>query len=87
MTNAAAALHSQITVPATSSGSPKRPAGVAATICSPRAVSAPDSSSSSARFCSPTKKPGATALTRTPCDASSTASQRVRFSTAAFAAP
>ena len=87
MTNDAAALHSQITVPASSSGSPKRPAGVAATIRSPRAVSAPDSSSRSARFCSPTKKPGATAFTRTPCGASSTASHRVRFSTAAFAAP
>ena len=63
------------------------PAGVAATIRSPRAVNAPDSSSRSARFCSPTKKPGATAFTRTPRGASSTASHRVRFSTAAFAAP
>src|SRR5258707_1007199 len=38
VTNDAAALHSQTTVPATSCGSPKRAAGVAAMIRSARAV-------------------------------------------------
>ena len=33
------------------------------------------------------KNPGATAFTRTPCGASSTASHRVRFSTAALGSP
>ena len=60
--------------------SPKRASGVCATISRPRGVSSPPSSKSSRRFCSPTKKPGAMALTRSvPCGrAGSTASQRVR---------
>ena len=41
VTNDAAALQSQTTVPASSSGSPKRPAGVDATMRCPRAVSPP----------------------------------------------
>ena len=46
------------------SGSPKRPADVWSMIVLPRAVTDPSSLSRSARFCSPTKKPGAIAFTR-----------------------
>src|SRR5215213_7509085 len=88
-TNLAAGEQSQIRVPTSSSGSPKRPAGVWSTILRPLSVRLPSSLSSIARFCSPRKNPGemAFALKPAPClTESSTASQRVRFSTAALAA-
>ena len=53
----------------------------------PRAVSSPVFSSiRRARFCLPTKKPGAMAFTRMPCGANSLAAAMVRLSTPALAA-
>src|SRR4051794_34138321 len=90
LTKLAPGPQSQISVLTSSSGSPKRPAGVWSTTSCPRGVSEPSSLSSSARFWSPMKKPGAMAFTRKrpPKErASSTANQRVAFSTPALAMP
>jgi hypothetical protein len=64
LTKLAPGPHSQIRVLIRLSGSPKRPADVWSMIVLPRAVTDPSSLSRSARFCPPTKKPGAIALTR-----------------------
>src|SRR5215211_7250068 len=64
VTNAEAGETSQNTAPNKSSGFPKRFIGVCAKIDWPREVKLPSSFNSSRRFCSPTKKPGAIALTR-----------------------
>src|ERR1051325_7572630 len=88
VTNAAASLHSHCTAPTTSSGLPKRPMGVWEMMARARSVWLPSGLRSTARFCAVTKKPGATAFTRSPSPerrASSTASQRVTLSIPAFA--
>jgi hypothetical protein len=57
LTKLAPALPSQIQVLTSSSDAPTRPAGAWVMTLSPRLMSEPSSLSSSARFCSPMKKP------------------------------
>ena len=69
-----------------SSGTPKRPMGVAARIFPVRGVGVPSPFQRSLAFWAVEKKPGAMAFTRMPAPAKCTASHWVKLETPALAA-